>query len=260
VPKQSPFQPWRPFYTLLKKEILRFLSVAVQTLVTPVITASLYLLVFGVSLGSQISLYPEITYVQFVVPGLILMGVVNNSFANTSSSIFFSRYIGNIVDLLVTPLTPAQFLMAFTLAGMIRGLLVGACVLAVSYFFTSLPFTNPLAAIGMILLSSFLFAQFGIIAAIYSNTFDNLSMYTNFLILPLIYTGGLFYPVSHLPPIWQKISHLNPITYLIDGFRQSIVGVASTPLWLDFLVAGTISFVLFAWAWRIVQTGHRLRN
>lgn len=258
--KQQEFHPLLPFYTLLKKEILRFLSVAVQTLVTPVITASLYLLVFGVSLGSQIELYPEISYVQFVVPGLVLMGVVNNAFANTSSSIFFSRYIGNIVDLLVTPLTATQFLCAFTLAAMIRGLLVGAMVMLVSLMFTDIPWTNPLSAAGMILLASFLFAQFGIIAGIYSNTFDNISMYTNFLILPLIYTGGLFYPVSHLPPIWQTISHLNPLTYLIDGFRQSLVGVGSTPLWLDFLVACSISLALFVWAWRITSSGYKLRN
>jgi ABC-2 type transport system permease protein len=260
VHKPQEFHPYLPFFTLLKKEVLRFLAVAVQTLITPVITASLYLLVFGVSLGAQIQLYPHLSYTQFVVPGLILMGVVNNTFANTSSSIFFSRYIGNIVDLLVTPLSPAQFLCAFTLAAMIRGVLVGLAVLLVSFFFTDLPWTNPFPALLMILLASFLFAQFGIIAGIYSNTFDNISMYTNFLILPLIYTGGLFYPVSHLPPFWQKVSHLNPLTYLIDGFRQSVIGVGSTPLWIDFAVAAGLSLVLFLWAWRITSTGYKLRT
>ena len=257
---EAAFHPWRPFTTLLWKEILRFFSVAVQTLITPVITASLYLLVFGLSLGSQIELFPHLSYAQFVIPGLILMGVVNNSFANTSSSIFFSRYIGNIVDLLVTPLSPLQFLLAFTLAAMIRGLMVGLMVLVVSLFFTGLPWAAPLQALAMILLASFLFAQFGIIAGIYSNTFDNISMYTNFLILPLIYTGGLFYPVSHLPPFWQLVSHLNPITYMIDGFRQAMVGVGSTPLWLDFLVTGGIALALGAWAWWVIKSGYRLRS
>jgi ABC-2 type transport system permease protein len=258
--QQPSFQRYLPFYTLLKKEILRFLSVAIQTLITPVITASLYLLVFGLSLGSQISLYPNLSYVQFVVPGLILMGAVNNSFANTSSSIFFSRYIGNIVDLLVTPLTANQLLLAFILAGVLRGVLVGLMVLAVSVFFTGLPWVNPLAAGGMILLSSFIFAVFGIIAAFYSSTFDHISMYTNFLILPLIYTGGLFYPVSHLPPLWQTVSRLNPLTYLIDGFRQAIIGVGSTGLAVDFAVAGGIALGLFLWAWWVVRSGHKLRN
>lgn len=257
---ENQFRPHLPFYTLLKKEVLRFMSVSTQTILAPIISASLYLLVFGVSLGAKIELFPNIAYVQFVVPGLILMGVVNNSFANTSSSIFFSRYIGNIVDLLVTPITPPQLIMAFTLAAIIRGLIVGAAVLVVSFFFTSLPWANPAAAMALLLLSSFLFAQFGIIAAIYSNTFDNITMYTNFLIMPLIYTGGLFYPVSHLPPIWQKVSHLNPLTYLIDGFRQSILGVADTALWLDFSVAGILSLVFFVWAWTLIKTGHKIRN
>lgn len=258
--RENIFQPHLPFYTLLKKEVLRFLSVSVQTIVTPIITASLYLLVFGVSLGGKIELFPQFTYAQFVVPGLILMGVVNNSFANTSSSIFFSRYLNNIVDLLVTPITPPQFIMAYTLAAIIRGLMVGAAVLLVSLFFTGLPWVHPFYAIAMIVLASFLFAQFGIIAAIYSNTFDNISMYTNFLILPLIYTGGLFYPVSHLPPLWQTVSHFNPLTFLIDGFRQSILGLGDTPLWLDFTVAGGLSAVFFAWAWYLIRTGKKLRT
>lgn len=258
--KELEFHPWLPFYTLLWKEILRFLSVAVQTLITPVITASLYLLVFGVSLGSQISLYPEITYVQFVVPGLILMGVVNNAFANTSSSIFFSRYIGNIVDLLVTPLSANQMIMAFTAAAMVRGMLVGMMVWIVSLFFTGMPWVNPLAAFGMILLASFLFAQFGIIASIYSTTFDHLTMYTNFLILPLIYTGGLFYPVSHLPPVWQTISFFNPLTYFIDGFRQAIIGVGSTSLLVDFAFAGVSALALFLWAWYLIRSGTKMRG
>jgi ABC-2 type transport system permease protein len=258
--RENIFHPHLPFYTLLKKEILRFLSVSVQTIVTPIITASLYLLVFGVSLGGRIELFPEFSYAQFVVPGLILMGVVNNSFANTSSSIFFSRYLNNIVDLLVTPITPPQFIMAYTMAAIARGLIVGFAVLLVSLFFTGMPWVSPFLAFGMILLASFLFAQFGIIAALYSNTFDNISMYTNFLILPLIYTGGLFYPISQLPPIWQKISHLNPLTYLIDGFRQSILGFGDTPLWLDFSVAITLSALLFGWAWYLIRTGKRLRN
>ena len=254
------FHPVLPFETLVKREILRIMSVAVQTLITPVITASLYLLVFGVSLGAQISLFPNVSYVQFVVPGLILMGVLNNSFANTSSSIFFARYIGNIVDLLVTPLTPWQFISAFTFAAMIRGVLVGLATWGVSLFFTGMPWADPLLALAMALIASFLFAQFGIIAAVYSNTFDNITMFTNFLILPLIYTGGLFYPVSHLPPTWQVVSRFNPITYLIDGFRQSILGFGSFPLWQDFAVACGIAVALFLWAWGLTVSGKGLRT
>ncbi len=254
------FSPYLPFYTLLKKEILRFLSVSVQTILTPIITASLYLFIFGLSLGSRIKLHDDYTYIQFVVPGLILMGVINNAFANSSSSIFFSRYLGNIVDLLVTPLTPAQMIMAFTLAAVIRGLVVGACVLFISLFFTSLQWSNPLAALGMIVLASFLFSQLGIIAAIYSNSFDHLSMYNNFLLLPMIYLGGLFYPVSELPSFWSTLSHFNPIFFMIDGFRQSIIGHGDVNLGIDFAVTAVLSAVLFSWAAFLIHQGKKMRT
>ena len=162
---------FRPFWTLFKKEVWRFSTVMTQTLLAPVVSASLYLFIFGVSLGKRISLSPDYTYLQFVVPGLILMGVVNNSFANSSSSLFMSRYLGSIVDLLVTPLTPTQFLAGYTLAAMLRGFLVGLVILLVSLFFTNLPWVHPFAALGVIFLASFLFSQFGIVAAIFSKKF-----------------------------------------------------------------------------------------
>ncbi|MBS1984104.1 MAG: ABC transporter permease [Bdellovibrionales bacterium] len=259
--KQSqPFQSWRPFWTLLKKEVLRFFAVASQTLAAPLVTASLYLLIFGVSLGSKIPpFHSGVTYLQFVIPGLVLMGVINNAFANISSSLFMSRYLGNIVDILVTPISSAQFIMAYTLAAMLRGLLVGTVIMLVSSFFTSLPWAHPLAAVGMMVLSSFMFSQFGILAAIYSVNFDTLSMYTNFLILPLVYLGGLFYPVSDLPSPWAQLSQFNPIYYLIAGFRTAILGVAEIPLELAFGVAGGIALVLFVWAATLVTSGYKLR-
>ena len=260
MPTKLEFSPYLPFYTLLKKEILRFLSVSVQTILAPIITASLYLFIFGLSLGSRIHLHEDFTYIQFVVPGLILMGVINNSFANTSSSIFFARYIGNIVDLLVTPLTPSQMILAFTLAGMIRGLVVGTCVLAISLFFTPLQWTNPGAALLMVSLASFLFSQLGIIAAIHSNSFDHLSMYNNFLLLPMIYLGGLFYPISQLPPFWSHFSKVNPIFYMVDGFRQSIIGHGDMHLGVDLAVTAGLSAVLFIWAALLIHQGKKMRS
>ena len=222
------FYPLLPFYALLRKEVLRFLSVSAQTIITPVISASLYLFVFG-NLGRSFSPNSGISYLQFVVPGLVLMGVTNNSFQNTSSSLFFSRYLGNIVDFLVTPITPPQFIAAYTLAAMLRGAAVGLVVLLISRFFTPLPWTHPWAAFAMISTASFLFAQLGLVAAIYSNSFDHLAMYSNFLILPLTYLGGLFYPISSLPGIWSKVSYLNPLYYLIDGFRTAVLGQGEMP-------------------------------
>jgi ABC-2 type transport system permease protein len=188
------------------------------------------------------------------------MGVINNSFANTSSSLLISRYLGNIVDLLVTPITPAQFIFAYTLAAMLRGLLVGAAVLFISTFFTALPWISPWAACAMAALASFLFAQFGLISAIYANTFDSLSMYNNFLILPLIYLGGVFYPISILPPVWEKLSRFNPLLYLIDGFRHAILGVGDIPLHQSFAITGAMAVILFLWAALLIGSGYKMRT
>lgn len=258
--QEPPFTPWLPFYTLLQKEIRRFLRVASQTLVTPVITAALYLFIFGATLGDRISVLEGFSYAQFVIPGLILMGVINNSFANVSSSLFMSRYLGNIVDLLVTPVTPTQFIMAYTLAAMIRGLAVGTIVWLISCLFASLPMAHPIAAIAMACMASFLFAQFGIIAAIHANNFDSLSMYNNFIILPLIYLGGVFYPISILPPFWAKLSHLNPLFYLIDGFRHALLGVGDLSILVSFGVVSTMALGLFIWAAGMIVRSYRLRN
>ena len=254
------YHSWLPFATLLRKEILRFWRVASQTLLTPIITASLYLCVFGATLGERLSVLEGFSYAQFVIPGLILMGVINNSFANTSSSLFMSRYLGGIVDLLVTPVTPPQFILAYTLAAMLRGCLVGTVVWTISTLFAELPWHAPLFGILMAMLASFLFAQFGLIAAIFAHNFDTLSMYSNFLILPLIYLGGVFYPISILPQPWEKLSYLNPLFYLIDGFRHAILGVGDTSFLLAFGVSGTLALVLFCWAAWLIGKGYRLRS
>jgi len=258
--REQPFLPWLPFFTLLQKEIRRFLRVASQTLVTPVITASLYLFIFGATLGERISVLEGFSYAQFVIPGLILMGVINNSFSNVASSLFMSRYLGNIVDLLVTPITPAQFIMAYTLAAMLRGLAVGLIVWLISCLFAELPWAHPFAALGMACMASFLFAQFGIIAAIHANNFDALSMYTNFIILPLIYLGGVFYPISILPPLWARLSHLNPLFYLIDGFRHALLGVGDLSFAVSFSVVTMMALTLFFWAAILIGRSYRLRN
>jgi ABC-2 type transport system permease protein len=187
------------------------------------------------------------------------MGVISNSFANTSSSLFISRYLGNIVDLLVTPISAPQFILAYTLAAMLRGLLVGTAVLIISTFFADLPWQHPAAALAMAALASFLFAQFGLVAAIHANTFDALSMFNNFLILPLIYLGGVFYPVSILPPFWEGLSRFNPLLYLIDGFRQAVLGVGDVPLHMAFLVSFLMAAILFAWAAFLIARGYKLR-
>jgi ABC-2 type transport system permease protein len=254
------FHPWLPFATLLKREVLRFLRVSVQTLLTPIITASLYLFVFGATLGDRLQVMEGFSYAQVVIPGLILMGVITNAFANSSSSLFMARYLGNIVDLLVTPITPAQLIMAYTLASMIRGLLVGLAVLSISLLFAELPWVHPLLAAAIAALASFIFAQFGLVAAIHSNSFDALSMYSNFVILPLVYLGGVFYPISILPPFWESLSRLNPLFYLIDGFRHALLGTGDTSLAVAFAISLLLSIALFIWTAFLIGRGSRLRS
>lgn len=262
VPKvtSTEYYGWLPFFTLLRKEVLRFWRVSTQTVLTPIVTASLYLFVFGATLGERLSVLEGFSYAQFVIPGLIIMGVINNSFANTSSSLFMSRYLGGIIDLLVTPVSPPQFILAYTLAAMIRGLLVGTAVWLISTLFASLPWVSPLFAIVMAMIASFLFAQFGLIAAIYAHNFDTLSMFSNFVILPLIYLGGVFYPVSILPAPWQALSYFNPLFYLIDGFRHAIIGVGDTSYLVAFGVSVAMAAILFVWAAWLIGRGYRLRS
>ena len=231
-----------------------------QTLLAPLVNASLYLLVFGVSLGSSISLYENISYLQFVIPGLVLMGILNNAFANVSSSLFISRYMGNIADLLVTPLTPLQFIMGYSIAAMIRGLLVGLLIMAVGAMFTSFPWPDPAMTALIAVLSSFLFAQFGFLAAIWSKSFDSLTMFSNFLILPLIYLGGLFYPVDRLPSPWAEIALINPLAYLISSFRFSVLGVGGLAYGPSLAVICIFCIGFFVANWLIVKTGYRLRS
>lgn len=251
---------WLPFLTLFKKELLRIWRVAIQTLLTPIITASLYLFVFGATLGERLSVLPGFSYAQFVIPGLILMGVLNNSFTNSSSSLFMSRYLGHIVDLLVTPITPPQFIMAYTLAAMLRGLFVGGVILLISLLFADIPFVQPLYALYFAVAAAFIFSQLGLVAAICTNSFDALAMYSNFLILPLTYFGGVFYPISILPDFWAGVSRLNPLWYLIGGFRKAVLGAGDANLLSSFWITLLFAGVLFLGTAVMIGKGYRLRN
>ncbi|RMD84338.1 MAG: ABC transporter [Candidatus Dadabacteria bacterium] len=253
------FSKYRPFFTLCKKEVLRFFSVSLQTVLAPIITSSLYLLVFGVSLGKRIILDTDFTYAQYVIPGLIIMGVASNSFSNSSASLFMARYLGYVVDILVAPITPIQIILAYTIASMLRGLLVGGMILVISTFFADLPWHAPLYALFLAIAISFLFSQFGLIAGAVSSSFDTLSMFTNFLILPLIYLGGLFYPISQLPPFWRGISALNPLYYMIEGFRAAALGKGDVTIALAFWISGAISAGLLFFVAGIIKRGIKIK-
>jgi ABC-2 type transport system permease protein len=252
--------PSLAFKTLLSKEIRRFLSVWMQTIFTPVITTGLYLVIFGVSLGKQINLGTGISYLSFIVPGLIMMGIVNNAAQNASSSIFIAKMNNALVDILVSPLSATETALAYTLGGVVRALMVGTIT-----WLISLPFqvTFPLH-LGFVLIialaTAAFFSALGALVAIFADKFDHIGAFNTFILLPLIYLGGVFYSIHILPPFWQRISSINPIFYMIDGFRYGFIGHADgSPLTsLAFVCLFAVAMVgVLIW---VLKKGYRLRT
>ena len=260
TPDPVPNTPLLGFRTLLKKEVMRFTSVLAQTVTAPVITALLYLLVFAQALGDRASAYEGISYTQFLLPGLIMMSVIQNAFANTSSSLIQSKMMGNLVFLMMAPLGPIEWFAAYVLAALIRVTLVLIAMLAVTYPFVHLPLEAPMTLIAHFLLAGGSLAVLGLIAAILAQKFDHIATFTNFFITPLSFLSGVFYSVHSLPPLWHEVSHLNPFFYMIDGFRYGFFGKADVAAWVSlgwsagfFVVASTVCLAL-------LHRGYRLRH
>jgi ABC-2 type transport system permease protein len=220
----------RGFVTLLKKEVKRFWSVLGQTVTAPVVTALLYLLVFAQAMQGRGSVYPGVDYTQFLVPGLVMMTVIQNAFANTSSSLIQSKVMGNLVFLQMAPLGPLEWFGAYVIAAVFRCTLVAAAMLAVTMPFVHLPIQAPGVLLAVFLLSSASLAAFGLIAGIVAQKFDHIAAFTNFFITPLSFLSGVFYSVHALPPFWYTASHFNPFFYMIDGFRYGFFGHADVPI------------------------------
>lgn len=225
-----------PFLTLVKREIKRFMKVLIQTVVSPIISSFLYLLVFGVSLGSSVSLKNGIPYLSFLIPGLMVMGLINNSFQNSSSSIVTSKFSGDLEDIRVAPVTHNQIIWAMGIGGVVRGGFVAFITGIVGTIFHYLQrgeflfVTHPLWTIYFVLGGGFIFAFCGIFVAFLAKTFDQLSAFSTFILLPLTYLGGVFISVENLHPFWQTISHFNPLFYLINGFRFAILGTSDVEI------------------------------
>ncbi len=250
----------RGFVTLLKKEVMRFWSVLAQTVAAPVITALLYLLVFAQALKDRTSAYEGISYTEFLVPGLVMMTVIQNAFANTSSSLIQSKVMGNLVFLQMAPLGPFEWFGAYVLAALIRTTLVSMAMLAVTLPFVPLPLEAPLALLAIFLLASGSLAAIGLIAGLVSQKFDHIAAFTNFFITPLSFLSGVFYSVHALPPFWYQASHYNPFFYMIDGFRYGFFGHADVPIAVS-LMWCTGFFILSSGicVWMLV-TGYKLRR
>jgi len=217
----------RGMLTLFWKEVWRFLKVTVQTVLTPAVTSLLYLLVFGQVLSEHVEVYPGVSYVAFLIPGLMMMSVIQNAFANSSSSLIQSKMNGNLVFVLLAPLSVLEFFAAFVAAAVVRGLLVGLVVYAVAVWFVNLPLHHPAIVLVFGVLSSAALGTLGLIAGIWADKYDQLAGFQNFVILPLSFLSGVFYSVHSLSPVWQRASHLNPFFYMIDGFRYGFAFVAA---------------------------------
>lgn len=250
----------RGVYTLFKKELLRFWRVAFQTIASPILTALLYLLIFSHVLESHVKVYDQVSYTAFLVPGLMMMSLLQNAFANSSSSLIQSKVMGNIVFLLLTPLTTLEFFVAFLAASMIRGLLVGLCIYLVALCFVSVPTVHPGWIITFALCGSALLGTFGVIAGIWADKFDQMAAFQNFVIMPLTFLSGVFYSIHSLPPFWQAVSQLNPFFYMIDGFRYGFFGQGDVSPWLSLAV---VTSFLLALAWvclKMLKSGYKLRS
>ena len=246
--------------TLFRKEVLRFWKDSFQTVAAPVLTALLYLLIFGHVLEDHVKVYDAVSYTSFLVPGLVMMSVLQNAFANSSSSLIQSKITGNLVFLLVAPLSHWAWFVAYAGASVVRGLVVGAGVLAVTAGFAHLRLAEPLWVLVFALLGAGMLGTLGLIAGLWAEKFDQLAAFQNFIIMPMTFLSGVFYSVHSLPGIWQQVSHLNPFFYMIDGFRHGFFGVSDVSPWTSLAVVGTSFAVVSAIALRLLASGYKLRH
>ncbi len=248
------------FFALFYKELLRFNKVALQTVVAPVITALLYLMVFSHVLQGRVSIYNGVDYSAFLIPGLIMMSIIQNSFANSSSSLIQSKVTGNLIFVLLSPLSPLEFFLAFMLAATVRGMLVALTMFVVSSFFVSLPVHHVAALLMFAFLASAVLGTLGIIAGIWADKFDHVASFQNFVIMPLSFLSGVFYSIHSLSPFWQKVSHFNPFFYMIDGFRYGFIGVSDVNPALSLIIVTAALLALSALTMAWLRTGYKLRD
>jgi ABC-2 type transport system permease protein len=248
------------FSTLFYKEILRFWKVSFQTILAPVLTALLYLLIFSHVLEAHVQVYPGVRYTAFLIPGLAMMSLLQNAFANSSSSLIQSKITGNIVFILLPPLSHLEFFGAYVLASAVRGVVVGLGVFVITAMFVPVPVQNLLWVVAFALLGSGILGTLGIIAGIWADKFDQLAAFQNFVIIPLTFLSGVFYSIHSLPPFWQQVSHFNPFFYMIDGFRYGFFGVSDVSPYLSLAIVGGSLLALSFATLSLLKCGYKLRH
>ncbi|MBD1555552.1 ABC transporter permease [Vibrio sp. S9_S30] len=251
---------WTAFQSLLAKEVNRFMRIWIQTLVPPAITMTLYFIIFGSLIGSRIGEMGGFSYMEYIVPGLIMMSVITNSYSNVASSFFSSKFQRNIEELLVAPVPNYVIIVGFVMGGVVRGLLVGTIVTLVSLFFVDLQVEHWGIIIATVFLTSVVFSLGGLINAVFAGTFDDISIIPTFVLTPLTYLGGVFYSISLLPEFWQGVSKINPIVYMVNAFRYGFLGVSDVGIATSFGVLGVFIIGLYAVAHYVVAKGIGLRS
>ena len=251
---------WIAFKSIVIKEITRFTRIWVQTLVPPAITMTLYFVIFGTLIGSRIGQMHGVSYMEFIVPGLIMMSVITNSYANVASSFYSAKFQRSLEEMLVAPVPDHVIILGFAAGGVARGLCVGAIVTAVSLFFVPLQVHSPIAVFFTLLMTAMLFALAGLINAVFAKSFDDISIIPTFVLTPLTYLGGVFYSIELLPGFWQTVSHGNPVLYMVNAFRYGFLGISDVNLWVAYGLISVFIVALYLLVWQLLRRGTGIRH
>ncbi len=251
---------WVATSTLLKKEVMRWRKVWLQTVLSPVVTALLYLAVFGHVLEGRVEVFPGVSYAQFLIPGLLMMSVIQNAFANTSSSLIQAKVMGSVVFVLLPPFSALELFLAYIGAAVLRGMAVGVGVFLVALFYVKVPIENIFVVLAFGLLGSYVMGAMGLLAGIWAEKFDQIASFQSFLIVPLTFLSGVFYSINSLPRFWAEVSRWNPFFYMIDGFRYGFFGQSDQPVVMSFVIMASAALLLTIFCVRLLSAGYKLRD
>ena len=251
---------WVACYTLFRKERARFLKVWLQTVLAPVVTSLMYVVVFGHVLEGRVEVFDGVSYVAFLIPGLLMMSVIQNAFANSSSSMIQSKVMGSIIFILLPPFSALELFIAYVGAAIVRGLMVGVGVLLLALFYVKVPVENIFIILGFAFLGSYIMASLGLIAGMWAEKFDQIAAFQSFIIVPMTFLSGVFYSINSLPPFWSAVSKFNPFLYMIDGFRYGFFGQSDQPVELSFVVMLVAALLLTVVSVALLKRGYKLRD
>ncbi len=246
--------------TLIKREVLRFLNVYTQTIIAPIVTTIIFYTVFSLAFGGAVRTINGIPFMSFIASGLIIMVMAQNSFANASSSLVISKVQGNIVDVLMPPLSAMELFIGYAVGAVLRGLVVGVCAITILSLFSPLRIYSFAAILSFSLLGTLMLSSLGIVAGIWSDRFDNIAAVTNFVVMPMTFLSGTFYSIDILPEFWQKLAHINPFFYMIDGFRYGFTSMSDSNIYIGLLVLLLCNIALIVLSYKMIKSGYKIKS